>query len=293
VSSWRLGVASVMLLLVATGGDRVGAQRGARAGATTAAPGIPFGPWRLPDSMFHAPFTGTVLALRPGDAVARLDAARRAGMRVFVILEQSRRKHQNPDKSFALAAWKREIETFRGIDFAPYVADGTLLGHMLIDEPHDPTNWNGAPIPYAVIDSAAAFSKSLWPTLPTGVTSPPTFLQGARWSALDWSFAQYRPNKGDIVPWLAREAEAARRSGLGFVLSLNIRDGNGRGEPLSAEQLRRFGLAIAAEPGACALTLWKYDADANEYFERPDMRAAFATVAAAAAAHAARPCRRR
>jgi hypothetical protein len=279
---------AALLLAVATCGVPACAQI-----ASGAAAGIPFGPWRLPDSLFRAPFTGTVLALHPGDATARLDAARRAHMRVFIILERSRRNHQNADKSFSLAQWKNEIRAFSGVDFAPYVADGTVIGHMLIDEPHDPTNWNGAPIPFATIDSAAAFSKELWPTLPTGVTSPPTFLGDGSLRSLDWSYAQYRPNKGDLGTWLASQAEAARRSGLGFVLSINVREGNGRGAPLTADQLRRFGLAMAAESDACALTMWKFDAEDSDYFQRPDIQAAVGAIAAAAAAHPSRSCSRR
>ncbi len=261
--------------------------------ATGAGPGVPFGPWRLPDSLFHAPFTATVLALRPGDAIARLDAARRAHIQVFIILERSRRNHQRADKSFDLVAWKREIVAFRGVDFSSYVADGTVLGHILIDEPHDPTNWNGAPVPYAIIDSAAAFSKSLWPTLPVGVTSPPTFLAQAPLPSIDWSFAQYRPNKGEINAWLAMQRSAAERSGLALVLSINVLDANGHDAPLAASELQRIGVAMSAEPGLCALTMWKYDDRRPEYFERADVQRAVAAIAAVASTGSARSCRRR
>lgn len=285
--TWSRFLAAILIAAVVRVAPACAQANGGEAG------GIPFGPWRLPDSLFRAPYTGTVLALRPANAIARLDAARRAHIRVIIILERSRRYHQNRDKSFALGLWKREIEEFRGLDFDSYVADGTVLGHILIDEPHDPTNWNGAPVPYAVIDSAAAFSKSIWPMLPTGVTSPPTFLAEGTWTSLDWSFAQYRPNKGDLGSWLASQADAARRSGLGFILSINVRDGNGRNAPLTSDQLRRFGLAMAAEPDACALTMWKYDDGDPAFFQANDVQAAIAAVAAAASAHPARNCRRR
>ena len=267
----------------------------ARGQATAVAPhaALPFGPWRLPDSLFREPFTATVLALRQSDAVARLDAARRAHMHVFIVLERSRRNHQNADKSFDLGEWKREIGSFRGIDFESYVADGTVLGHILIDEPHDPTNWNNAPVPYAIIDSAGAFSKSLWPALPVGVTSPPTFLAGAALPSLDWSFAQYRPNKGDLAAWLAAQRAAARQGRLGLVLSINVLDAYGRDAPLAASELQQIGLAMAAEPQLCALTMWKYDARDPAYFARPDIRRAVSTIAAAAAAGTAGSCRRR
>lgn len=288
----RLAIGASSIFAVAVPTATASAQA-ARTRAAGVARGMPFGPWRLPDSLFRAPYTATVLALHPHDAIARLEAARRARLKVIVILERSRRHHQNPDKSFSLPTWKKEIERFRGVDFAPYVADGTLLGHKLIDEPHDPSNWSGSPVPYSTIEAAAAFSKALWPTLATGVSSPPTFLADARWTHLDWGFAQYRPKKGEIGAWLANEVEASRRSGLGLVLSLNVLDGNGANRPMSAEELRRFGLVLAAEPGACALTMWKYDDEDPSYFERPDVLLAVDAIAHAAAARAARPCARR
>jgi hypothetical protein len=129
--------------------------------------------------------------------------------------------------------------------------------------------------------------------LPVGVTSPPTFLAGARWHWLDWGFAQYRPNKGPLADWLARQAAAAAQTGLGLVVSINVLDGNGRNAPLTAEQLREFGTALAAAPGACALTMWKYDVKDPSYFQRQDIAVAAREIARVAAAHPARACSRR
>jgi hypothetical protein len=256
--------------------------------------GLPFGPWHLPDDQFRAPFTGTVRGPRPNDVLATLEAARRARFHVVLRLVRGRKGFSNPDGSFNLALWQREVDRFRGIDFAPYVRDGTLLGHFLFDEPHDPTNWNGRPVPYAVIESAAVYSKRLWPTLPTGVGAPAAFLKaGGPWPDLDFTETQYRPKKGDLVRWQAEEVAAAREAALGLVLSINVLDGNGRGAPLSGDQLRAIGLALAGEPAACALLMWKYDKDDPSYFARSDVRAAVDTIARAAAARGAPPCARR
>jgi len=279
--NWRSSATAVALVVAAV----------AAAALIAAAPpppaGVPFGPWHLPAERLAAPFTGTQLGLHPEDAVPRLEAARRAGFRVFVRLALSRRRFSGPDGSFDLERWKREIDRFRGIDFAPYVSDGTLLGHFLFDEPHDPTNWNGRPVPFAVIESTAAYSKRLWPTLPTGVGSPPSFLAGgAPWGALDFAETQYRPQKGDLSGWIAREVAAARATRLGTLFSLNVLDGNGRGKPLTGAQLEQFGTVLAREPTACALLLWKYD---PAYFSRDDVWAAVAAIATAAG-HAAASC---
>jgi len=255
--------------------------------------GLPFGPWHLTDDQFHWPYSGTVRGPHPTDVITTLEAARRAGFRVVFRLARGRKRSSNPDGSFNLALWKREVDRFRGVDFAPYVADGTLLGHFLFDEPHDPTNWNGRPVPYAVIESTAAYSKSLWPTLPTVIGAPPTFLSGGMpWVNLDFAETQYRPKKGEVGLWLSREVAAARQARLGVLLSINVLAGGDRNEPLTAEQLRAAGLALAPAPDACALFMWKYDKDDPSYFARADVRAAVDTIARVAAARTPAPCAR-
>lgn len=256
--------------------------------------GLPFGPWHLPDDSFHTPFSGALRGAHPNDVIATLEAARSAGFRVIVRLDRGRKRFRNPDGSFNLALWKKEIDRYRGLDFAPYVKDGTLLGHFLFDEPDDPTNWNGRPVPYAVIESTAAYSKRLWPTLPTGVGASAVFLQaGGRWADLDFTETQYRPKKGDVRQWRATQVAAARAAHLGLVLSINVLDGNGRGRPLSGAQLRRFGLVLADEPSACGLFMWKYDKHDPRYFQRQDVRAAVADIGRVAAGRRADPCMRR
>jgi hypothetical protein len=262
-------------------------------GASGVDGGLPFGPFHLPDDQFRAPFTGALRGVHPEDVVATLDAARRSHFRVVITLQRGRKRFRNPDGSFSLALWQGEIDRFRGIDFAPYVADGTLLGHYLFDEPHDPTNWDGRPVAYAVIDSAAAYSKRLWPTMPTIVRSPPTFLAaGAPWRFLDVAWAQYTARHGDVRSFIGRESAAARRMDLGLAVSLEVLSGGPFRRPISASDLRDWGSVLASEPTACGLFMWKYDKKDPSYFERADVRAAAASVARVASARAAPPCRR-
>jgi hypothetical protein len=258
--------------------------------------GLPFGPFHLPDAEFRAPFSGSVRGVSNAkEAVAALEAARRAGFRLVLRLARSSSRFENLDRSFNLALWKREIDRYRDIDFAPYVRDGTLLGHYIFDEPHDPTNWNGKAVAYADIAAAAAYSKDLWPTMPTGIGSPPTELQRLRGTAdrgaLDFAFAQYGPKKGEVQQWRSREAATARRLGYGLILSMNVLDGNSR-DPLTAAQVRRYGQVLAQEPTACLLTMWKYDKDDPGYFKRPEIIAAMEEVARVAAARPPVSCQR-
>ena len=256
--------------------------------------GLPFGPFHLPDAEFRAPFSGSLRGVNnPKEAVAALEAARRTGFRLVLRLVRGSRRFENLDGSFNLALWKREIDRYRDVDFAPYVRDGTLLGHFLFDEPHDPTNWNGRPVAYADIAAAAAYSRELWPTTPTGIGSPPTALAQLRGKAdrgaLDFAFAQYRPKKGEVREWLSRETGTARRLGYGLILSMNALDGN-NGDPLTGAQLRRYGQVLAREPTVCLLTMWKYDKDDPAYFKRADVMAAMQELGRIAAGRPAESC---
>jgi hypothetical protein len=221
-----------------------------------------------------------------------LEAARAAGTPLIINLAGGRRTFQTFNGAFALDKFRARLDLFQGIDFNSYVADGTIIGHMLFDEPQDPRNWNGKPMPLADIESAAAYSRQLWPEMPTGVGAPPDFLaQGAPWKSLDFAFAQYTERRGDDVKaWLDEQVGTAHQSGLALTLSLNVLHGN-NGRAVTAEQLRSWGLLLVAEPYACALLMWKYDeADDGAYFRDPAIVEAVTAIGQAARERQALAC---
>ena len=249
--------------------------------------GIPFGPFHLPDERFGQTYTFAFRQLTPESAQATLEAARRAGIHLLINLSGARRQFQTSDGAFCLDCWKRWVEAYAGLDLAPYVADGTVIGHLMFDEPQDGNNWNGRPVPFADIEAAAAYSRQLFPGLPAGVCGPPLFLaDGAPWTALDFAFAQYTTNKGDFAEWAASQAASAQSQRLGLIFSINMLHGNDR-SPVTPEQLRAWGVALAGMPQTCGLLMWKYD---ESVFETPDMRAAMADVAKAAAGRSPLTC---
>ncbi|HEU4643307.1 MAG TPA: Ig-like domain-containing protein [Gemmatimonadaceae bacterium] len=259
--------------------------------------GLPFGPFHLPASLFGQSlptgFTGVLRAPTPDSVLAMLDSARSRHLRIVLRLVRGRQRFQNADSSFSLALWKVEVDRFRGIDFAPYVRDGTVIGHSLMDEPEDPTNWGGRGIAYPVLDSAAEYSKELWPEMPAGVYSPPSLIEGgAPYRFVDFAFAQYTVEKGDIDAWLRNEVSLARRMGIGLQLSLNVLVGGTNGAAMTPQQLERYGATLASEPYACALLMWKYDVHDPSYFEDPDVLAAADSVGRVAATNPGRGCGR-
>jgi hypothetical protein len=250
--------------------------------------GLAFGPFHLPDSLFAKPYTGLLRASTPANLLATLKAARKKHLRVVLKLANDSKDYSNPDSSFSLDLWKQVIDGYRGIDFRSYITDGTIIGHFLIDEPRDASNWGGIEVPYADIEAAAAYSKSIWPTMPTGAGSPADDMEaGAPYVSLDFAFSQYRDKKGDLATWLAGQTASARRSGLGLLLSINVLDGNIDNSSYSAAQLSAVGSTLAAEPYACGLTMWKYD---STYFADAAVKLAMADIAKVANARPRHRC---
>lgn len=250
---------------------------GARGSATAYVFGLPLAPFHLPDASFARPYTGVFRAATPATILATLTAARKRHFRVVLYLVASSRDYSNPDSTFSLALWEQSVDRYRGIDFSSYIADGTIVGHYLIAEPRDPGNWGGVAVSFADIDAAAAYSKSVWPTMPTGAGSEASDLEaGAPYQSLDFAFSQYRDRKGDVATWLASEIASAVRANLGLVLSINLLDGNLDGSSYDATRLRAVGIPLAGASYACALTMWKYD---SAYFADTSIKAAMSSIA--------------
>jgi hypothetical protein len=104
-----------------------------------------------------------------------------------INLAGGQRHYINPDGTFNLELWKRQIDQYRDVDFAPYVTEGLVLAHFLVDEPLWPGTWGGRAISMEEIEEMAHYSKSLWPSLPTAVAAfAPAFsevLTGTIWTS--------------------------------------------------------------------------------------------------------------
>ena len=310
----RAGLTSVMLVFTADRPslDGMKAWTPEPAAAYTAARidtmpggggGIPFGMFHLAITEFKPPFTGLVLNGRdPREVLSVLEAARKARMQVILNMFVSPRTIKAPDGSFDLNRWKDRIERFTSVDLEPYIEDGTLVGHYLLDEPQTSRKWNGKQVPYANLEAAAEYSKRLWPRLATLVRADAVFLGKApnRWIHLDAAWAQYASRRGKVEPYVERQVAAARKAGLGLVLGLNVLDGGDgtsrlRGTKskywaMSPTEIGRYGSVLASEPNACALILWKYDREDTAYFAHPAIQAALEELGRLAANRPSRSC---
>ena len=262
-------------------------------------PGIPFGFFRMDFSQLSSDWTSLKRVAIPETILHNLEIARNQGGRVFLQLARGHRHYQDRDHSFNLEKFKQMLDQLKGLDLDSYIADGTIAGHLMIDEPSDPSNWGGSPIPYQAIEEAARYSKSLWPTLPTLVRSTPSWLAKApfRWTYLDGGWAQYAARFGDVNRYRDSELRAASDAGLRVVWGLNVTDGgDGRSKrpgrkrgkySMSAEELLRYGKPLIEASSTCGFLAWMYEKD---YLEDNDVLTALKTLSQAAKNQPSRSC---
>ena len=271
--------------------------------ATIAAPGIVFGTYNMDVSLLGGVHTGTTRGggLTPDNLLPLLAAARAKGARVVLKLSMGRDDYiQNPDGTFSLTKWKALVDRFRLVNIGPYLADGTIVGHFLIDEPQRAAKWGGKVISQATVEAMAQYSKQIWPGMTTFARVVPSWLASAsiNYTFLDAGWAQYAGSKGDVGSWITAEVAAAKRKGLGLAVGINLLSGgNGSsriaglrsGEyAMSATEIRTYGTALLNQSYACAFYMWQYDAT---YYGRSDMKSAMADLSPKAKAHVQTSCK--
>jgi hypothetical protein len=259
--------------------------------------GMPFGPAHTPTENF-AEYSGTIYtATDPNRLLRDLETARRANTRLFISFTGNNQFWRD-SSGFSFAKWKERVDRFRGIDLTPYIDEGTILGHFVMDEPEDQSNWNGTLVPPAMIEEIAAYSKQIWPTMVTMVRTPPTYLEGHQYSHLDAARVQYLDRFSPIDSFITANVEGAQALGLALVGGLNVLNGGsetsgipGRMEgkfAMSPDEIRSWGKRFLSEPYLCAFIIWEYD---STYLARPGIREALAELAELARSRPKKECR--
>ena len=256
--------------------------------------GVPFGFWRLEYSQLGSDYTGLQANGYPKNIRRNLDIARSKGARVFIRFAGSDpSRYQDSRDHFSVTKFKALLDQYKGIDLDSYIADGTLAGHMMIDEPSDEDNWNGD-VPFRDLEEAAKHSKSLWPNLPTFVRSVPSWLAGAsfRWEYLDGGWAQYSARFGQVDSYRESESRAAAQEGLKVVWGLNLYNGGDGSSKkrgltsgrymMSGNEVLKYGKALLAASNSCGFFMWHYD-DAS-YIRSGNVQDALKTLSAEARA---------
>ncbi|HEX2218771.1 MAG TPA: PxKF domain-containing protein [Gemmatimonadales bacterium] len=263
-----LGVQVVALLLVCTAltgcenSDTLDPGESPATVAAAFAGGIPFGAFNLPNGEFGDRYNGAHRNIAPSDLVASLSAIQSRGGRVVLVLAGGPNNYKDAEGHFSFSLWRSRVDRFRSVDFASFVADGTVFGHYLLDEPNDASNWNGEPIPGDTVEAMARYSKEIWPDLPTVVRVEPAYLAGFNvdYRYLDAAWAQYVHRKGAVGDFISRNVANAQDLGLELVVGLNILGGGQGGVAMTATEVRDWGSVLLGSSYPCAFISWKYDA---------------------------------
>lgn len=284
--------------------------------------GIPFGAFGASEGAAFKSntdhFTLSIGSVEPDDLAQRIAMLRAAKHHLLMAMTGGAHANYTTDGVFDINKWKARMNHYDTpaikAALAAAVADGTIIGNSVMDEPQNTTPgkaWGPAgTMTKARVDEMCGYVKGIFPTLPVGVVHDHrVFEPDASYKTCDFIVSQYRwsKTKGDVAKFRDDALALGRRDGIAIAFSLNILDGGvpkrraaecpipetggpGTAGPacrMTAAQVREWGLALG--PAGCALTMWRYD---PAFMSNPENVQAFNDVAAALAKAPAKPCRR-
>lgn len=249
--------------------------------------GIPMGTYAQPTSTFGDIYNGGLRNIWPDALNRELGAIKSRGGKVVLMFAGNEKYYKDAAGHFSLTKWKQRIDRYRGVNFNSYVTDGTIIGHYLIDEPNDPANWNGQPVPPSTIEEMARYSKQLWPSMTTVVRVDPNYLRSDH-RYLDAAWAQYVYRKGSASDYIRRNVADAQNRGLGLITGLNIIKGGVNGSKMSPTQVKDWGSTILGNSYPCAFISWQYR---DEVLETSSMRDALRTLRNKAESRSTKTCK--
>jgi hypothetical protein len=231
--------------------------------ATAFAGGIPIGTFAMPNSEFGSLYNGALRNIWPGQLNGDLSTIRSRGGKVVLMMAGNQKLYKNADGSFSLTKWKARIDRYRSVNFSSFINDGTIIAHYLIDEPYDPRNFGGKPVPGSTLEEMARYSKSIWPSLKTVVRAEPYYIKwNGTYRYLDAAWAQYLWRKGNVSDYMQKNVSAAKQMGLGLVVGLNmVHGGSPNGTWMTPGEIESWGTALLSSDYPCAFISWQHNSD--------------------------------
>ncbi|HEY8196089.1 MAG TPA: hypothetical protein VIG04_03885, partial [Gemmatimonadales bacterium] len=225
----------------------------------------------------HEPFNASINSDSPSGIIKRISAARAKGHQLSLIMTGGSHGNYISNRRFDFNKWKRRMDAFRTPAIKSAVAagvrDGTVLMSNMLDEPNHP-DWGGV-ITKATLDKMASYVKSIFPTLPAGVSIRWDWRPNERYHKVDFIQTQYVTRFGSVTSWRNQALAAAKKNGISLSFAINPINGGtrvkncplgktgGKGTyggncKMTPSQIRESSLALA--PSGCALFMWRYDA---------------------------------
>jgi hypothetical protein len=280
--------------------------------------GVPYGAYTL---LASTSSVGTLNlsfdSYSASDIVTRINAARTKHMRLLLAMTGGSHSNYMTNGVFDRAKWDAKMNTFNTLTIksaiAAGVADGTIIGTSVMDEPNvsgvsGGNTWGPAgTMTKARVDSMCGYVKNMFPTLPAGVVQRHDAFEPTKsYYVCDFIVDQYTTRAGSVATFRDAGLAMAQRDRIGILFSLNVLDGGtpdtdgtydcagtggigtyGTNCRMTAQQVRDFGKALG--PAGCALLMWKYDAT---FMTNTNNLLAFGDVGAVLATSSAKSCKR-
>jgi hypothetical protein len=285
--------------------------------------GIPFGPFAAWEGSSLKANTGmftlTVTSVTPSNIVSKISEARTTKTKLLLVMTGGAHDNYLTFGVFDRAKWDAKMDSFNQPAIqsavAGAVADGTIVGNVVMDEPNvsgsgDGNTW-GPPgtMTKARVDSLCGYVKQLFPTLPAGVQHRHDIFEPTKsYRVCDFLASQYSSRIGDVTSFRDSGLAMARRDGHAILFAMNIMNGGvqdkdgvwdctsaGQGglgtySPncrMTAEQVHDVGLTLG--PAGCGFMIWRYDAT---FMADPANQQAFRDIGTRLASATPKACRR-
>jgi hypothetical protein len=281
--------------------------------------GLPFGPQDLYDGWTDpkantSVFTASKDYTAPNAGwISRVDSARARGKKLLLTMTgdcHSSDGNGNPNcdpngpggvdgpyrtnGKFDLTKWKNEMNRYNTTELKAVVdsgvADGTILGNSVMDEPTHSSWLGGDPnwLTKNTIDQMCAHVKGIFPTLPVGVAVVSRWRRNEHYAVCDFIIDQFEYDvPGNTTPAAYRDSALAlaQDDDVQIVFSLNILDGGkrvagctpgtfGANCQMTAADMQAAGLTLG--PAGSGLFMWRYDFN---YMNSGANQAAFDVIA--------------
>jgi hypothetical protein len=261
-----------------------------------------------------APYTASHDNIMPADLVPHINAARSKGIRLMLSMTGGSHDNYKTNGVFDEGKWRAAMDAFNTSAnrdaVAAAVADGTIIGNSVMDEPQqsgtDSKAWGPkGTMTKARVDGLCSYVRGIFPTLPIGVFHDPgIFEPDSSYQVCEFLISQFATRKGNVVTWRDNGLAIVQRDGMKIIFSLNLLDGGtqdrdgtwncagtgglGTFSPncqMTPDQIRTYAEALA--PPGCALLSWRLD---TPFLTRPENAAVLSSVALMVAALPLTPC---
>lgn len=243
-----------------------------------------------------APMTMTADGMTASTLISRISAARAGGYKLIVNLtgggHAAYMSTIDGVYQFDESKWLAQMETFNTATIrqavAQAVADGTIVGSSVMDEPYVSGGANGGgntwgpkgTMTKARVDTLCGVLKQMFPTLAAGVAHQHDQFEPTKsYHVCDFIIDQYDWRRGDVTTFRDAGLAMAQRDHHAIMFGINILDGgvqdkdgnytcDGPGQGgkgtyapncrMTPQQVRDWGLLLGK--AGCGLYMWRADA---------------------------------